>query len=106
AGWTSRAGTPAAPVPPASFEIVSGSASAIRVRDLQGCVPAPHQVRFSATVYQNRVLLRAVLAQIGRPMADVAMLVEANTQFGRSNQPRAGTADEEPRYYPFPLHVS
>lgn len=111
-GWTSRLDAPrvvmgamAAALEPTRFRIVSGSASAIAVDDLKTCA-WPHSVEFSATVHRGEVLLRAMLEHLGGSSARVALLVEANTQFGRSTRPRDGTADQEPVYYPFPLHIS
>jgi hypothetical protein len=88
--------------PHATFAIISGCASAIRVEGLERCVPPPHSVDFSATVYESRVLNAALLEHLGGVPGEIAVLVEANTQFGRRSQrPGSGVI-----YYPFPLHIS
>jgi hypothetical protein len=112
AGWTSRVdaikyvfdGLAVVAVSPATFRVISGGASAMDVDGLKKCVAGPNTVEFSATVHQSDALLDAVLDYFGGPRSEVAMLVEANTQFGLNM--RAEKTGEVPVFYPFPLHIS
>jgi hypothetical protein len=98
---------PAGVVVPPSFQVISGSATAVDVERL--CEFArPSVVRFRATVHKDDYVWEEMLHYLkdGQKDLRVALLAESDTAYGLRVRSIKSEDRIEVRYLPFPLHIS